>query len=101
MTFKFGETSSAPANNTGAKQQRDARKTIGYINFYVPLKDGSRIRLCSDLTLRLYEEVRNDKALVEALKSCNLDMDRFNELLYAEITYPRDEDAPIEFGFAE
>lgn len=85
-------------SNTAAAGVKDKRTTIGFVNLYVPLADGTRMKLSPELTLRLYAENALDVKLIEALKSGALTPEKLKELIIVEITQARDKDAPIEFA---
>lgn len=90
--------SNAPAT-TGAKADRAPKTTQAYVNFYLPLKDGTRLKLFSDLTLRLYAERTGEAKLVELIKSGQITAEQIQNLIQVEISLARDENAEIEFDF--
>ena len=91
----------ATTSNTGAtgNQARAPKKGLAYVNFYLPLKDGTRIKLFSDLTLRLYEERVAEAKLVDLIKSGAITAEQIQQLIQVEISLARDENAEIEFDF--
>lgn len=90
---KATETTTATANG-----KRDTpRTTIGYVNHYIRLKDGTRIKMHADLQLRLYAEKPADVKLIELLKSGQLESKQVNGIFEMEFGLARDENAPIEF----
>lgn len=92
--------SGAPANSTGAKE-RAPKTTQAYVNFYLPLKDGTRLKLFSDLTLRLYAERPGEAKLVDLIKSGKITAEQIQKLIQIEISLARDENAEIEFDFGD
>ena len=85
-------TPSAPANG------KQPKTGLAYANFYIPLKDGTRIKLFSDLTLRLYAERPAEAKLVDLIKSGQITAEQIKDLIQVEISLARDENAPIEFA---
>lgn len=83
---------------TRATGEKDKRTSIGFVNLYVPLADGTRMKLSPDLTLRLYAENPLDAKIVDMLKSGALTPEKLKELIVVEIALARDKDAPIEFA---
>ena len=83
-------------NGTGAKE-RAPKTTQAYVNFYLPLKDGTRLKLFSDLTLRLYAEKRADVKLIELVKAGIIPTTHVNGMFELEISIARDENEDIEF----
>ena len=88
-------TGSAPATNT---KERAPKTTQAYVNFYIPLKDGTRLKLFSDLTLRLYAERAGEAKLVEMIKAGEITPEQIQQLIQVEVSLARDENAPIEFA---
>ena len=95
-----GTTNSAPANTNGGKQDKEKRQGIAFINLYVPTKDGSRIRLVSDLTLRMYAENTGDAKLVDLIKSGQITEEQLGKLIQVEVKLARDPNAEIEFDLS-
>ena len=91
-------TADNSGTNTSAATGRNAPKTTrAYVNFYLPLRDGTRIKLFSDLTLRLYEERPAESKLADMIKSGAITAEQIQELIQIEISLARDESAEIEF----
>ena len=90
-------TTQAPATTT-SKGNNAPKTTIAYANCYLPLKDGTRIKLFSDLTLRLYAERPAEAKLVDLIKSGQITAEQIKDLIQVEISLARDENAPIEFA---
>lgn len=88
----------APSTGTGSKE-RAPKTTQAYVNFYLPLKDGTRIKLFSDLTLRLYAERPAEAKLVDLIKSGQITAEQIANLIQIEISLAREEGAEIEFDF--
>lgn len=86
--------SSAPAVQGKDKQPKT---TIGYVNHYIRLKDGTRIKMHTDLTLRLYAERKADVKMIEMIKSGKLADKHVNGMFEIEISIARGEDEEIEF----
>lgn len=87
----------APTTNTNGKE-RTPKTGLAYVNFYIPLKDGTRIKLFSDLTLRLYAERQGEAKLVEMIKENKITPEQIQQLIQVEVSLARDENAPIEFA---
>lgn len=85
------------ATTTTARAANQPKTTLAYVNFYLPLKDGTRIKLFSDLTLRLYAERPAEAKLIDLIKSGALSMEQVVNAIQAEISLARDENAEIEF----
>ena len=92
-------TNSNAPTTTGGKADRAPKTTQAYVNFYLPLKDGTRLKLFSDLTLRLYAERAGEAKLVELIKSGQITAEQIKDLIQVEISLARDENSPIEFDF--
>lgn len=93
-----------PTSNVATAQQQPAvvkdktlKTTIAYVNHYLKLKDGSRVKMHSDLTLRLYAERRADAKLVSLIKQGVIPAIHDSGLIVTEITLARDENEEIEF----
>ena len=97
-------TNTAPTNNSGSAQstgaQRDKRTVIGYVNLYVPLTDGTRIKLISDLRLQLYKENAGDVKLVDLVKSGAITTEQLAKLIQVEVSIARDKEVPLEFDLS-
>lgn len=91
-------TGTTPATNNG-KAERAPKTTQAYVNFYLPLRDGTRLKLFSDLTLRLYAERAGEAKLVEMIKAGQITPEQIKQLIQVEISLARDENAEIEFDF--
>lgn len=103
MSFNFPSQDSAPASQAptnGAKKERDPRTTAAYVNLYLPLTDGTRVKLISDLQLRLYNEKPAEKQLVDLIKSGAVTPEQIMKLIQVEISPARDENAPIEIDLS-
>ena len=101
MTFQFPETTNQ-ANNTGAsapqgqRQRNQEPKTrIAYINMYLPLGDGTRVKLVSDLTLGLYLEKAAEKQIVDLIKQGVITEQQAASLIQVEVSLARDENTPV------
>lgn len=95
-----------PTSNVATAQQQPAtgkdktpKTTIAYVNHYLKLKDGSRVKMHSDLTLRLYAERRADAKLVELIKAGQIPTTFDNGFVITEFSLARDENEEIEFDF--
>ena len=99
MAFVPTTSNVAPAQTsaTTARAANQPETTLAYVNFYLPLKDGTRIKLFSDLTLRLYAERPAEAKLIDLIKSGQLTMEQVVNAIQAEISLARDENAEIEF----
>ena len=82
---------------TGNGRNTAPKTTRAYVNFYLPLRDGTRIKLFSDLTLRLYEERAAESKLADMIKSGAITAEQIQQLIQVEISLARDESAEIEF----
>lgn len=101
MTFQFPETTNQ-ANNTGVsapqgqRQRNQEPKTrIAYINMYLPLGDGTRVKLVSDLTLGLYLEKAAEKQIVDLIKQGVISEQQAASLIQVEVSLARDENTPV------
>ena len=94
-TSNENNTGSAPANNS---KERAPKTTQAYVNFYIPLKDGTRLKLFSDLTLRLYAERAGEAKLVQMIKDGTITAEQIQQLIQVEISLARDESQEIEFA---
>ena len=101
MTFQFPETTNQ-ANNTGVpapqgqRQRNQEPKTrIAYINMYLPLGDGTRVKLVSDLTLGLYLEKAAEKQIVDLIKQGVITEQQAASLIQVEVSLARDEITPV------
>ena len=101
MTFQFPETTNQ-ANNTGVaapqgqRQRNQEPKTrIAYINMYLPLGDGTRVKLVSDLTLGLYLEKAAEKQIVDLIKQGVITEQQAASLIQVEVSLARDENTPV------
>ena len=90
-------TASAQQPAATGRAANQPKTTLAYVNFYLPLKDGTRIKLFSDLTLRLYAERPAEAKLIDLIKSGQLTMEQVVNAIQAEISLARDENAEIEF----
>lgn len=102
MSFNFpaNTNQSAPAN-AQANGTKTPRTTVAYLNLYVPLADGTRMKICSDLTLRLYAERAGEVKLVDLIKSGVLTAEQIASMVQVEISLARDENAEIEFDLSK
>ena len=101
MTFQFPESTNQ-ANNTGVfapqgqRQRNQEPKTrIAYINMYLPLGDGTRVKLVSDLTLGLYLEKAAEKQIVDLIKQGVITEQQAASLIQVEVSLARDENTPV------
>ena len=92
-------TTTAVSQPAATKADKAPKTTIGYVNHYIRLKDGSRIKMHSDLTLRLYAEKRADVKLIELVKAGAIPSTHVNGMFELEISIARDENEDIEFDF--
>ena len=51
MAFNKRNTSNASQESN---TEREVRKSIGFVNLYIELEDGSRVKVAGDLKLRFY-----------------------------------------------
>ena len=98
MFVQPSATTAATTTAAGTKE-RTPKTGLAYANFYIPLKDGTRIKLFSDLTLRLYAERPAEAKLVDLIKSGQITAEQIKDLIQVEISLARDENSPIEFDF--
>lgn len=91
-------TTQAPATTT-SKGNNAPKTTIAYANCYLPLKDGTRIKLFNDFTLRFVAERVGEAKLIEMLRSGQITAEQIASKIQIEISLARDESAPIEFDF--
>lgn len=102
----FVQPNATPANNSstgnstgnGNGRNNAPKTTRAYVNFYLPLKDGTRIKLFSDLTLRLYEERVAENKLADMIKDGLITAEQIQQLIQVEISLARDESSEIEFA---
>ena len=94
--FVMPNTASTKPATTQDKEKQ-AKTTIGYVNHYIRLKDGSRIKMHSELTLRLYAERKADAKLIEMIKAGIIEPKQVNGMFELEISIARDEAEEIEF----
>ena len=101
MSFQFPEATNQ-ANNTGVpapqgqRQRNQEPKTrIAYINMYLPLGDGTRVKLVSDLTLGLYLEKAAEKQIVDLIKQGVITEQQAASLIQVEVSLARDENTPV------
>jgi len=101
MTFQFPENTNQ-ANNTGVaapqgqRQRNQEPKTrIAYINMYIPLGDGTRVKVVSDLTLGLYLEKAAEKQIVDLIKQGVITEQQAASLIQVEVSLARDENTPV------
>lgn len=85
-------------NGFGNGRNTAPKTTRAYVNFYLPLKDGTRIKLFSDLTLRLYEERVAESKLADMIKNGLITPEQIQQLIQVEISLARDESVVIEFA---
>lgn len=100
MAFVPVNTNNTTSNtNTGnqANGVKEKRTTIAYVNHYLKLKDGTRIKMHSELTLRLYAEKRADVKLVELIKAGKMPTTFDNGFVVTEFSLARDENEDFEF----
>ena len=102
MTFQFPETTNQ-ANNTGVaapqgqrnQRNQEPKTRIAYINMYLPLGDGTRVKLVSDLTLGLYLEKAAEKQIVDLIKQGVITEQQAASLIQVEVSLARDENTPV------
>lgn len=95
--FVAPPTTTSTAQPSAAAKDKAPKTTIAYVNHYLKLKDGSRVKMHSDLTLRLYAEKRADAKLVELIKQGVIPAIHDTGLIVTEISLARDENEEIEF----
>lgn len=96
MAFVTPESTAnqAPANNS--KEQ--VKKTpIAYLNLYMPLRNGHRIKLVPSAYNNLYAENPDDVALVELIKSGKVTAEHLASRIQIEIALARDKSEPLDF----
>lgn len=87
----------ASLTSTAQDKEKQAKTTIGYVNHYIRLKNGTRIKMHSELTLRLYAERKADAKLIEMIKAGTIEPKQVNGMFELEISIARDEAEEIEF----
>lgn len=101
--FQFPNQAQGTApQSTGAAQgkQKETKTGLAYVNFYLPLADGTRVKLFNDLTLRLFLERAAEKLLVEAIKAGKITEAQAASMIQCEITLARDENTPVELDLS-
>lgn len=99
--FVTPNTTTAPATNNASGKDRAPKTTLAYVNFYLPLRDGSRVKLFSDLTLRLYAEKTAEAKVIELIRTGVITEQQLAKMIVAEISLARDENAEIEFDLSQ
>lgn len=99
MTF-VNPNASNPAPVQSSNQGDQKRNTLAYLNLYVELEDGTRVKLVPDLTLRMFEEREVDKQLVDAVKAGAFSLDQLQRSIKVEVSLARDKDTPFNFKIA-
>lgn len=101
MSFQFPEntnnTATAPANNAQGNRRgnQEPKTRLAYVNLYLPLGDGTRVKVVGDLTLGLYLEKAAEKQIVELIKQGVLTEQQAASLIQVEISLARDENTPV------
>lgn len=94
VTPDQSNSNQAPANNS--KEQ--VKKTpIAYLNLYMPLRNGHRIKLVPSAYNNLYAENPDDVALVELIKSGKVTAEHLASRIQIEIALARDKSEPLDF----
>ena len=96
-----GNNANNTSNQPTAGGAREKRTVIGYVNLYVPLADGTRIKLISDLRLQLYKENAGDSTLMDLVKAGTITVEQLAQLVQVEISVARDKDAKIEIDLSK
>lgn len=98
-------TTTAPVQSTsagtGTASARTPKTTVAYVNAYLPLADGTRVKLFSELTLRLFAEREAENQIVQLVKSGQLTEAQIASLIKIEISLARDENAPIQVDLSQ
>lgn len=90
------------SNQTPASSKDKAPRTTGaYVNAYIELDDGTRVKLFSDLTLRLFMEKAAEAQLVNLMREGVITPDQAAQLITVEVSLARDENAPININLAK
>lgn len=82
--------------NTG-KQQQEKKTPIAYLNLYMPLRNGHRIKVCPSSYNTLYAENSDDVALVELIKSGKVTPEQLASRIIVEMSLARDKNEPLDF----
>ena len=94
-------TAPAAQQSAAGSKEKAPRTTGAYVNAYVPLADGTRVKLFSDLTLRLFMEKQAEAKLVALMRSGVLTTEQVASMIKIEVSLARDEAAPIEFDLSQ
>lgn len=92
-------TTSTPSQAPAQGSNKDKKTTIAYVNLYIPLADGSRVKLVSDLTLRMYAEKAVEAGVIDAIKSGVKTIEDLQNLIQVEVSLARDESSPIDVAW--
>lgn len=91
----------APAAQNNAAKDKAPRTTGAYVNAYIELDDGTRVKLFSDLTLRLYMEKAAEAQLVKLIRDGVITAEQASQLITVEVSLARDESAPININLSK
>lgn len=97
--FVTPPATTAPAQTPAAGKDKAPKSTLAYINLYIPLADGSRVKLVPDLTLRMFAERPVEASVIEAIKSGAKTLEDLQKLIQVEVSLARDESAPIDVAW--
>lgn len=89
-------------SNTNSSAKEKAPRTTGaYVNAYIELDDGTRVKLFSDLTLRLFMEKAAESQLVQLMRDGVITAEQAAQLITVEVSLARDEGAPININLSK
>lgn len=98
----FVNPTSAPSTQAPAnKAEKTPRTTGAYVNAYIELDDGTRVKLFSDLTLRLFMEKAAEAQLVKLMRDGIITPEQASQLITVEVSLARDENAPININLSK
>lgn len=100
--FVTPNVASNNTSNTNSSAKEKAPRTTGaYVNAYIELDDGTRVKLFSDLTLRLFMEKAAESQLVQLMRDGVITQEQAAQLITVEVSLARDEGAPININLAK
>lgn len=101
MAFETPTTAPAraPSNATSSVGTREPKTTLAYISLYIPLADGTRVKLVSDLTLRMFKERDVESKVIEAIRSGAKSLEDLQNLIQVEVSLARDPDSPTDVAW--
>lgn len=97
MSFNFPETNTATTATPVNGRAKESKTTLGYLNLYVPLADGTRIKVGNAVTICLFEEYAGEKAFVDLVKSGKINEAQLASMVQVEFNLARDKNAEIVF----